>query len=331
MTCKVILLAHLHHMTAAGSDVMTGIMGQGLAGVLGWMAGLILWTGPVAAQTVAEVAREIEAQTGGRVGLAVLDAGKGTGPAWRAGERFALMSTFKPLACAAYLDQSRRAGGREISMVLDADAVVAYSPLMAPRAGEVVSGREACAAALRLSDNTAANILLELIGGPSALTAYLRESGDAETRLDRYETALNSVLPGDVRDTTTPSALLASYTRHLLGEALSMEDQDQLIAWMASNQVSPRLLRDQAPATWQIADRSGAGGEGSRSYVALIRIEGRAPVILTAFLTQTELDLTARDAVLARLISAALADIGLHTQAAPTEPVMLELLPIPQP
>jgi len=63
------------------------------------------------------------------------------------------------------------------------------------------------AAAIEHSDNTAANLLLRTVGGPAAVTAYLRALGDPVTRLDRNEPALNEAKPGDVRDTTTPSAL----------------------------------------------------------------------------------------------------------------------------
>lgn len=280
-----------------------------LAAALLVLAGGLLARGQ--AQTVQDVARAIEAETGGRVGLAVLDAAQGAGPRWRADERFPMMSTFKPLACAAYLDLRRRMGGRDREVRLGAEDLVTYSPVMQARAGEMISGDEACAAALRMSDNTAGNLVLEMIGGPAALTTYLRDIGDSDTRLDRFETELNSAEPGDSRDTSTPAALLQTYARFLLGEGLSVADQDQLIAWMQANEVSSRLLRQDAPRAWQIADRSGAGGYGSRSYVALIQIDGRAPVLLAAFLADTELDLAGRDAALRRLLQAALIELDL--------------------
>ncbi|MBR9824856.1 MAG: class A beta-lactamase [Alphaproteobacteria bacterium] len=289
-----------------------GISLRRLAGLCGLLFGLISGVAdPAFAQSSLTIAQQIEAETGGRVGFAALDAGSGARLQWRGGERFAMMSTFKPLACAAYLDLQRRMGGEEQTHRLQATELVTYSPAMQDRVGELISGHEACAESLRLSDNTAANLVLDMIGGPLGLTAFLRDQGDTQTRLDRYETDLNSARPGDVRDTTTPTSMLETYASVLLGEGLSIDSQDQLIAWMEGNEVSQRLLRDDSPADWRIADRSGAGEYGSRAYIALIRFEDRAPVLITAFLTETELSLVERDAALRPLIQAALGELGL--------------------
>ena len=70
---------------------------------------------------------------------------------------------------------------------------------------------ELCQAALQQSDNAAANILLNRIGGPQSITAFARSIGDERSRLDRWETELNSAIPGDLRDTSTPEALGGGY------------------------------------------------------------------------------------------------------------------------
>lgn len=279
-------------------------------GIIGVAFLFVLLASPVGAQTAREIARQIEAETGGRAGLAVLDMAGLPGPQWRADERFAMMSTFKPLACAAYLDRESRAADIQAHR-LSAEDIVTYSPVMQERVGREISGAEACAAALRMSDNTAANILLDMIDGPAGLTAFLRVNGDEMTRLDRYETELNTARPGDPRDTTTPAALLASYQSLLLGEMIHPDARERVTDWMRQNQVSPRLLRLDAPPGWTIADRSGAGGYGSRAYIALIEIDGRSPILLTAFLTETELTIAERDIHLRRLALAALAELGI--------------------
>ena len=76
---------------------------------------------------------------------------------------------------------------------------------------------ELCQAALQVSDNTAGNLLLKTIGGPSAITAFARSIGDPSSRLDRWETELNSAVPGDARDTSTPEALGGGYRDLLVG------------------------------------------------------------------------------------------------------------------
>src|SRR3569833_2457034 len=63
-----------------------------------------------------------------------------------------------------------------------------------------------CAAAIEQSDNTAANLLLADVGGPEALTDYIRSIGDTASRVDRMEPDINSGAPGDPRDSTAPAA-----------------------------------------------------------------------------------------------------------------------------
>ena len=80
--------------------------------------------------------------------------------------------------------------------------------------------RELCAAIV-VSDNAAANILLTGIGGPPALTAFMRNVDDKISRLDRCEPELNSNMPGDPRDTTTPRAMVDSMLRIFTQDVLS--------------------------------------------------------------------------------------------------------------
>ena len=152
----------------------------------------------------------IEQASGGRLGVAVLDTGSGFHVSHRGAERFPLCSTFKVLASAAVLhlvDTEGEMLSRRIRF--SAQDLVANSPVTKDHVGEPgMTLGELCQAALTYSDNTAGNMLLKTIGGPEGLTRYVRSIGDADTRLDRWETALNEALPGDPRDTTTPQAML---------------------------------------------------------------------------------------------------------------------------
>ena len=121
-----------------------------------------------------------------------------------------------------------------------------------------------------MSDNTASNLLLETIGGPLGLTMHLRGIGDDITRLYRWETKLNEGVPGDLRDTTTPEAALRSLEKLLFGKALSLPSRRQLTDWMIDDKVADDFLRASLPENWEIGDKSGAGGYGSRSIVAVI-------------------------------------------------------------
>lgn len=92
--------------------------------------------------------------------------------------------------------------------------MVRHAPITSTHVAEgSMSVRDLCAAAVTVSDNSAANILLAPIGGPAALTQFLRGIGDRATRLDRTEVELNTNLPGDLRDTTTPQAMASRWRR----------------------------------------------------------------------------------------------------------------------
>ena len=242
----------------------------------------------------------IEADIGGRLGVAALDVGTGRFLGHRADERFPLCSTFKVLACAAVLarvDAGQDSLDRHIRFA--ASDLVAHSPVAEQRVVTGMSLGELCEAGLTQSDNTAGNLVLASLGGPSGVTRYARGLGDAATRLDRTETALNEATPGDVRDTTTPRAMTSDLGALLLAGALSQTSRNRLEAWLVACQTGGAKLRAGLPAGWRVGDKTGGGDWGTTNDVAVIWPPGRGPVIVSAYLTQTAASFDARDAALA--------------------------------
>ena len=253
---------------------------------------------PAVAALPASIAR-IEAESGGRLGVAVLDTGTGATAGHRLAERFPMTSTFKlPLAAAilARGDHSRR-------VRFTREDLIAWSPVTERRVGgEGMTLAELAEATTTTNDNTAANLLLRALGGPGALTAFLRETGDDTTRLDRIEPELNEALPGDARDTTTPAAMVSTLQRLCLGAALTWDARATLLGWMRANQTGGPLLRAGLPPDWVVGDRTGAGGFHSRAVVAISwPPAGRAPLLVAAFLHEGPAAMPARDAIFARL------------------------------
>lgn len=154
---------------------------------------------------------EIEVRCGGRLGVGILDTQSGRTAGYRGDERFPMCSTHKALSAAAVLAQVDRGKDRLDRRVhFSAGQVLPYSPVTKAHAGnEGLTLAAICEAAVTLSDNTAANLMLDAIGGPAGFAAYLRGLGDVVTRLDRTEPTLNEALPGDPRDTTSPLAMAA--------------------------------------------------------------------------------------------------------------------------
>ncbi|GAS88015.1 class A beta-lactamase [Mycolicibacterium brisbanense] len=188
--------------------------------------------------------------------------------AHRADETFAMCSTFKGYAAGRVLQQVDRGQlALDTRIFIDPSAIVANSPVTEERTGADMSIGELCQAALQHSDNTAGNLLLKLIDGPPGITAFARSIGDNRTRLDRWETALNSAIPGDLRDTSTPAALGAGYRAMLTGDVLSPPQRQQLEEWMRGNETSS--MRAGLPAGWTSADKTGSGDYGSTNDVGI--------------------------------------------------------------
>lgn len=240
---------------------------------------------PAPADDFTDAVAELEQTTGGHIGVAVLDSATGAIRSYRPNERFAMASTFKALLAGAILarvDSGDEQLDRPISYA-ESD-LLSYAPITKKNlpAGRLTVG-ELCAAAVELSDNTAANLLLETIGGPAALTAYLRSLDDATTRLDRNEPTLNTNLPGDERDTTTPAAMANTLNKLLLGGALSTPSRKQLNQWMIACQTGAAKLRAGLPPGWKVGDKTGSGENGASNDIAIIWPPNQPPIIVAAY------------------------------------------------
>lgn len=244
---------------------------------------------------------EIEARVGARLGVAMRDTASGAELRYRADERFPITSTFKLLAGAALLarvDAGRDSLDRRVRFTKS--DIVAYSPATERHAdGEGMTLAEICDAAITLSDNTAGNLLLAAIGGPDGLTQYARALGDMVTRLDRIETDLNEARPGDVRDTTSPAAMLGNLEKLLVGEALTSASRQRLTNWMIANKTGDTRLRAGVPDGWRVGDKTGAGGNGSNNDIAIVWPPGGKPILIAAYLTECARSVDERNAALA--------------------------------
>ncbi len=243
----------------------------------------------------------IEGRCGGRLGVGVLDTGTGRTAGHRGHERFPMCSTHKALSAAAVLARVDRGVDRLDRRVrFGAEEVLPYSPgTKAQAGGDGMTLAAVCEAAVVLSDNTAANLMLGAIGGPAGLTAFLRGLGDGDTRLDRTEPALNEALPGDPRDTTSPLAMAADLDRLVLGQALSPASRGQLAAWLVACRTGDARLRAGVPPGWRVGDKTGTGERGTANDVGVLWPPGRGPVVVAAFITGSDAPPDAQSAAIA--------------------------------
>jgi beta-lactamase class A len=201
---------------------------------------------------------EIERRNGGRLGVYALDTGSGRTLAWRADERFLMCSTFKGLLAAQIL--SRIDSGQEDPARLvhytGHDLIFTSPVTKANLVHGAMTVSALCEAAVEVSDNTAAILLMRSAGGPAGLTQFLRSIGDSVTRSDRYEPESNQY--NGLLDTTTPRAVTESARKILLGNVLSPRSRQQLEDWMIASTPGRKRLRAALPADWHAGDRARA-------------------------------------------------------------------------
>ena len=275
----------------ASGDTSSRISRRVFLGGLGWAA-IGCATGTmrsVPTATAGSSLVELEARMGGRVGLFALNTNSGQVLAHRADERFALCSTFKWLLAAAVLARVDRKNLALDERVRFGPAdIIELSPVTSEHVGQgQMSLVELAKAAVVTSDNTAANLLLTLVGGPAGLTAFLRAQGDEVSRLDRNEPALNTNLAGDPRDTTSPRAMVGTLRTLLTTDALSAASRERLIGWMVECQTGGQRLRAGLPPHWRVGDKTGTGARGAVNDVAIAWPAKPGPLLLAAYLSDS--------------------------------------------
>lgn len=244
--------------------------------------------------------QQLEKNAGGRLGVAVTDTADGAVFTYRGDARFPLCSTSKVFAVAAILKKSESADGlmSEKIAIHKAD-LVNYNPITEKHVGATMTVAELSAAALQYSDNTAMNALLTRLGGPQQVNAFARSIGDSTFRLDRKEPELNTAIPGDKRDTTSPDAMMQSLKKLVLGKALAPAQRQQLTDWMKGNTTGANSIRAGLPASWTVADKTGSGDYGTTNDIAVIWPPHHAPLVLVTYYTQPDKHAAARKDVLA--------------------------------
>ena len=227
----------------------------------------------------------MEQRMGIRLGVAAIAAGSGRGLSHRGDELFPMCSTSKLLLAACVLSKVD-AGTEQLKRPISYSEkdLLEYAPVTKAHVKEgALPVGELCAAAVEVSDNTAANLLLAQVGGPVGVTKFIRSLGNAVTRLDRTEPELNTALPGDPRDTTSPKAMVDSMKALLAGTILSTPSQELLISWLEKCETGDNRLRAGIPEDWRAGDKTGTGENGAIGDVGIFWPPGKGPILIAAY------------------------------------------------
>jgi beta-lactamase class A len=184
--------------------------------------------------------------------------------------------------------------------------VMRYSPIAAQHVQDGMSIRALCDAAVRYSDNTAADQLFELLGGPPGLRSFIRSLGDTVTDVSRIEPDLNTAVPGDVRDTTTARAWGTDLQQVVLGTVLPDDKRAILTDWLVRNTTGGDLIRAAAPAGWKVGDKTGNGFYGTRDDIAVLWPPDAAPIVLAVLSSRPGRDDSFDDKLIAQSAAVAL-------------------------
>lgn len=222
---------------------------------------------------------QLEKKFDARLGVYAIDTGTNRKVFYRPDERFAYTSTYKALAAGAVLKQKSMDELDEI-ITYSREDLVTYSPITEQYMDTGMTLREICDAAIRYSDNTAGNLLLEELGGPEGFEHALRQIGDHVTEADRFETELNSAIPGDIRDTSTARALAINMKALTVDHVLPNDKRSILTDWMKGNTTGDELIRAAVPEGWEVGDKTGAGAYGTRNDIAIVWPPNRDPIII---------------------------------------------------
>lgn len=222
---------------------------------------------------------KLENDYGVKLGIYALDTETNKEIAFHADERFAYCSTFKALIVGAILKQDSLEQLQQVVKYKQED-VLSYAPVTKNNVDKGMTIGELCNAALRFSDNTAGNLLLNHIGGPNGFKSALNQLGDNVTQPASIEPKLNENIPGDIRDTSTPRQLAIDLQAYTTGKILTDDKKNFLIDWMMGNTTGNTLIRAGAPANWIVADKSGSGLYGRRNDIAIVMPPNKKPIII---------------------------------------------------
>ncbi|MFE2184562.1 class A beta-lactamase [Streptomyces sp. NPDC059455] len=224
--------------------------------------------------------RKLERSYDAHLGVYAIDTGTGHEVAYRDGERFAFASTFKALEAGAVLRKYKLSGLDRV-IRYSKDDLVDNSPVTEKHVDTGMSLGALCDAAVRYSDNTAANLLFDQLGGPKGLDAILEKLGDDVIQMERHEPELSQWVPGETHDTTTPRAMAKDLRAFVLGDVLGKGERARLTKWLRTNTTGDELIRAGMPKGWQVGDKTGSGSYyGARNDIAVVWRPDAAPLVM---------------------------------------------------
>ena len=289
----------------------------------------------------------------GALGVGLMNLESGEVWTFDGDRRFPLQSVFKaPLAAAALSEvEAGRLSLQERLTLGPMDLSPPWSPIAEawPRRRDYTV-LELMTAALTVSDNTAADVLMGRIGGPGAVSAWLAGKHVEEVRIDRYEREIQTEMVGlepfrpawrgeaafraaraavpaerqrqalaaylaDPRDTATPRGMLTFLNLLADGELLGRDLRRQLLGIMGAATTGQARIKAGLPPGSSFAHKTGTGPvvDGIASAindVGLATLPDRRRYVMAVFLAGAALPPAACEAAIADVARALVRGAG---------------------
>ncbi|MFN7109578.1 MAG: class A beta-lactamase [Brevundimonas sp.] len=255
---------------------------------------------------------DLEERHGGRLGVAALDVGSQRRVSWRGQERFAFCSTFKAFLAVATLERVQREEERlDRAVAITRADMIPHAPVTEKAIGRTLTIRQLMQAAVEVSDNPAANILIREMGGIAVWRSWWPTFGDTTTVISRLEPDLNTALPNDPRDTCLPDQTIANIRELAFSDRLTPEHDQLISGWMIASPTGPNRIKAGAPVGWTVAHKTGTGANGATNDIGMLTPLSGSPVLMAAYFTGApEATDDQRDAVIAEATRRALKALG---------------------
>lgn len=246
--------------------------------------------------------QELEVSSGGRIGVSAINTGNNQRIQYRAEERFPFCSTGKVLVVSTILKKSMSDKQLLKSKIFYKQKdLMTYSPITKNNLSKGMTVAGLCDATIRYSDNVACNLLIKKLGGLNEVNQFAQSVGDKAFRLDRLEPELNSAIPGDLRDTTTPLAMSEDLQKIIFGKTLMAPERELLLQWLRYNTTGDKRIRAGVPSGWSVSDKTGTGYYGTTNDIGVIWPPKCPPIIVAIYYTQNKKNDLPRDDVIAKV------------------------------
>ena len=241
----------------------------------------------------------LENQFDATLGVYALDTGTGDEISYKPDERLGYASTFKAFLAAVFLRDYTFDELDEVVEFTEED-LEPHAPVAEENVDSGMTLLELGEAAVRYSDNTAANLLLAELGGLEVLNEILVELGDDVTDMHQYEVNMGEFTEGETSDTTTPRAFAENLDAFVFGDVLEEDKREVFTEWLQTNETGGDLVEAGVPADWVVGGTTGTGvNHGIRNNIVVLWPPESDPIVLAVMTKRPDPDAEPDDALLA--------------------------------